>query len=116
MPTRYDFNLYRGADFQLIADILTDGLPADLSGFFVACQIKKRYFKDGVSLADLTTDNGKIEIRESQIVLNFDHFLTDSLPPATYNYDVVLISQEDYRTMVIQGEIKVMSLITNVEK
>ena len=102
--------IYQGADFITDFTIENDnGTLFDLTGYSVACQIKKHY-----TSSTSTTVTGAIltPATAGQIQLSLGNVVTTAMKSGRYVYDVVITSTTGQKTRVFEGSISVLEGVT----
>lgn len=112
MASVYNFNLDQGSDIE-IPLIFKDSNqnPIDLTEYTARMQVKA-YFASTTPVDTLTTENGRIDIKDNQVTLKFPHEVTENISPKTYVYDLEIISGESLVTRVLQGNFVINPRVT----
>ena len=90
-PVVYDFIIYQGATFsQLITYTDSSNVAVDLSGYTASMQVRNRK-SSSTSLADFTTENGRITLNSSgEILITMSATDTAALTSCGGVYDLEL--------------------------
>jgi|TARA_B100002019_G_scaffold70035_1_gene60271 hypothetical protein len=102
--------IYQGADFITDFTIENDnGTLFDLTGYTVACMIKKHY-----TSSTSTTVTGAIltPATAGQIQLSLGNAVTAAMKAGRYVYDVVITSTTGQKTRVLEGSVSVLEGVT----
>ena len=102
--------IYQGSDFITDFTIENDnGTLFDLTGYTVACKIKKHY-----TSSTCTTVTGAIlsPATSGQIQLSLGNAVTTAMKAGRYVYDVVITSTTGQKTRVLEGSVSVLEGVT----
>ena len=102
--------IYQGSDFITDFTIENDnGTLFDLTGYTVACKIKKHY-----TSSTSTTVTGAILTppTSGQIQLSLGNAVTTAMKAGRYVYDVVITSTTGQKTRVLEGTVSVLEGVT----
>lgn len=114
MVTTFDFQFIQGTDFTLEVNLVNDGEQADLNDYFFASQVKNLCLEEVV--LELTTENNLIQIDENVVKLIFSNEDTQKIPVGNYKYDLLLISPDNKKNVILSGVITCLERITDVER
>ena len=102
--------IYQGADFITDFTIENDnGTMFDLTGYTVACLIKKHYTS---STSTTVTSAVLNPATAGQIQLSLGNTQTAALKAGRYVYDVVITSTTGQKTRVLEGTVSVLEGVT----
>ena len=102
--------IYQGADFITDFTIENDnGTMFDLTGYSVACQIKKHYTSGTSTTVTAAILNPSTA---GQIQLSLGNTVTAALKSGRYVYDVVITSTTGQKTRVLEGTVSVLEGVT----
>ena len=102
--------IYQGSDFNTDFTVENDnGTLFDLTGYTVACLIKKHYTSSTsttVTAAILTPATA------GQIQLSLGNAVTAAMKSGRYVYDVVITSTTGVKSRVLEGSVSVLEGVT----
>ena len=102
--------IYQGADFITDFSIENDnGTMFDLTGYTVACLIKKLYTSSTSTTVTAAVLN---PATAGQIQLSLGNTVTAALKSGRYVYDVVITSTTGQKTRVLEGTVSVLEGVT----
>ena len=102
--------IYQGADFITDFSIENDnGTMFDLTGYTVACLIKKHYTSSTSTTVTAAVLN---PATAGQIQLSLGNTVTAALKSGRYAYDVVITSTTGQKTRVLEGTVSVLEGVT----
>lgn len=102
--------IYQGADFITDFSIENDnGTMFDLTGYTVACLIKKHYTSSTSTTVTAAVLN---PATAGQIQLSLGNSVTAALKSGRYVYDVVITSTTGQKTRVLEGTVSVLEGVT----
>ena len=102
--------IYQGADFITDFSIENDnGTMFDLTGYTVACLIKKHYTSSTSTTVTAAVLN---PATTGQIQLSLGNTVTAALKSGRYVYDVVITSTTGQKTRVLEGTVSVLEGVT----
>lgn len=102
--------IYQGSDFILDFTIENDnGTTFDLTGYTVACKIKKHYTSSTSTTVSVSILNPPTA---GQIQLSLNNAITSTMKAGRYVYDVVITSLSGTKTRVLEGTVSVLEGVT----
>ena len=113
MPGKYNFTIYQGATFGFGISWKTNlGEPKDLTGYSARMQIRYGNY-NGEIAADLTSENGGIEIIPEQhaIYIKMSAEQTSQIKPMACVYDLEMV-KDDKVIRLLEGKVKVSAEVT----
>ena len=112
---KFDFQIQAGDDMKVKVSIVDkQAQPVDVSAYRAAMQI--RACIDSPDAIDtLTTENGRIEMGNGFLVLNFTNRVTEKFHAGSFVYDLELISPTDFITKILGGTAKVLAEVTKID-
>lgn len=112
---RFDFQIQAGDDMKVKVSIVDkQAQPVDVSAYRAAMQI--RACVNSLDAIDtLTTENGRIEMNNGFLVLNFPNKATETFDSGSFVYDLELISPPDFITKILSGTVRVLAEVTKID-
>jgi hypothetical protein len=102
--------IYQGSDFILDFTIENDnGTTFDLTGYTVACKIKKHYTSSTSTTVSVSVLNPPTA---GQIQMSLSNAITSTMKAGRYVYDVVITSLSGTKTRVLEGTVSVLEGVT----
>lgn len=102
--------IYQGADFNIDFTVENDnGTPFNLTGYTVACQIKKHYTS---SSSTAVTAAVLSPATAGSIQLSLGNAVTATMKAGRYVYDVVITSTSGIKSRVLEGTVSVLEGVT----
>ena len=102
--------IYQGADFITDFTVENDnGTMFDLTGYQVACQIKKHYTSSTSVIVTAAILN---PATAGQVQLSLGNTATAAMKAGRYVYDVVITSTTGQKTRVLEGTVSVLEGVT----
>jgi hypothetical protein len=102
--------IYQGADFNIDFTVENDnGTPFNLTGYTVACKIKKHY-----TSSSFTTVTAAVlsPATAGAIQLSLGNAVTANMKAGRYVYDVVITSTSGIKSRVLEGTVSVLEGVT----
>lgn len=102
--------VYQGSDFQTTFFVTNDnGSQFNLTGYTGQCLIKKHY----TSSTSVTMNvNINPPANTGSVTLSLPNSVTSTMTPGRYVYDVVLTSNSNYKSRVLEGVLTVVEGVT----
>lgn len=88
--------------------------PVDVSAYRAAMQIRA-CVNSPDAIDTLTTENGRIEMNNGFLVLNFPNKVTETFDSGSFVYDLELISPPDFITKILSGTVRVLAEVTKID-
>ena len=113
MSGRYDFRLKQGSTHKFELTWKMDSFtPVNLTGFTARMQIRANNYL-GPVFAEMTSENGLIEITEGLGVINvtIPANQSEGLFSEKYVYDIEMV-KDDFVELILEGKIKVSPNVT----
>ena len=102
--------IYQGSDFNIDFTVENDnGTAFNLSGYSVACKIKKHYTS---STSTTVTAAILSPATAGQIQLSLGNAVTATMKSGRYVYDVVITSSTGIKSRVLEGTVSVLEGVT----
>jgi hypothetical protein len=102
--------IYQGADFNIDFTVENDnGIPFNLTGYTVACKIKKHYTS---SSSTTVTAAVLSPATAGSIQLSLGNAVTATMKAGRYVYDVVITSTSGIKSRVLEGTVSVLEGVT----
>lgn len=102
--------IYQGADFNIDFTVESDnGTPFNLTGYTVACKIKKHYTS---SSSTTVTAAVLSPATAGSIQLSLGNAVTATMKAGRYVYDVVITSTSGIKSRVLEGTVSVLEGVT----
>jgi len=102
--------IYQGADFITDFTVENDnGTMFDLTGYTVACKIKKHYTSSTAVTVTAAVLNPPTA---GQVQLSLGNTATAAMKAGRYVYDVVITSTTGQKTRVLEGTVSVLEGVT----
>lgn len=104
-----NFTIDQGSDNEISITIYSeDGVPLNLTGFGVQSYVRKHYTSTNYTPFDVVFVNRLI----GEIALIMPKERSSSLKEGRYVYDIILLSPNNVKTRVVQGNILVNPGVT----
>lgn len=102
--------IYQGSDFNIDFTVENDnGTPFNLTGYSVACLIKKHYTS---STSTTVTAAILSPATAGQVQLYLGNTVTAGMKSGRYVYDVVITSASGIKSRVLEGTVSVLEGVT----
>jgi hypothetical protein len=116
MSTEYNIVIDQGETWiKSITWKDSGGVPYDLSDYGARMMVRKHYADNdkGQPLVSLTdTDGITLGAAVDNIVITIEDSVTETIPGATYYYDLELISPSQEVTKLLRGKVTVLPEVT----
>jgi hypothetical protein len=110
---RHDIEIHQGASFAIGFSYLDpEKNPIDLTGWTARMQVRNTV--GGKVLADLSTENGGIQIDPlvGRLKVSISRNATRSMPVGRGSYDVFIVSPDDFAIKLIEGDVGIVASVT----
>lgn len=112
---KFDFQIQAGDDMKVKVSIVDKQTqPVDVSAYRAAMQIRA-CVNSPDAIDTLTTENGRIEMNNGFLVLNFPNKVTETFDSGSFVYDLELISPPDFITKILRGTVRVLAEVTKID-
>jgi hypothetical protein len=113
MTTRANLYVDQGVDFLVALELETDqgdDYPVTNQQFF--CQVRKMYSTTVLFEADLEVVVNGVT---NEINLSFDPSVTRNIKPGKYQYDLIMINDNNITKKILEGLLFVLPTVTRLE-
>ena len=101
----------QGTDFTMSVDVTdTDGDALNLTGFTVACQVRRSYFSTTAVNFTCAVSNATSGI----ITVSLSGTQSDAMKAGRYVYDVEITNAGGTKTRVLEGQLEIMPAVTKI--
>ena len=111
MTVKLDFHIDQGTDCRCPLCFLDDYSELDLTGCTARMEVRPSASSERV-VDLLATENGRITIRGSSLIVYWPHAVTEALPEGTWVYDLELVTSGGEVARVLCGRLIVSKEVT----